>query len=70
MSRLIKDKEEINGDFYMGYSSKDGDDTIYFSNGKLEASAYSYEIGSVGFVELNKEQTKEIYLSMKRFYEK
>ena len=69
MSKLIKDEGEINGEIYSGYSSENGDDTLYFVNGKLEASAYSYEIGGVGNIDLNKKQTKEVYLSMKKFYE-
>jgi len=43
---------------------------LYFDNGQLEASAYSYEIGGVGNIKLNDEQTYEIYLFMKAFYEK
>ena len=53
---------------YCGYYNED--DSIYFDDGKLTASAYSYEIASVGNVELTEEQTKEVYKQMKRHFEK
>tara|TARA_R110000824_G_scaffold190775_1_gene372339 strand:- start:343 stop:564 length:222 start_codon:yes stop_codon:yes gene_type:complete len=68
---LIKDEgiDEMKQMFYSGFQSKDGNDSIYFDNGKIEATAYSYEIGSTGSVELNGEQTLELYLAMKKFYD-
>ena len=45
------------------------DNSLYFENGKLTAEAYSYQIDSIGEVELNPEQTREIYETMKAFYE-
>lgn len=69
---LIKD-EKLNDTnakgYYSGFTSKDGDNTLYFADGKMEASAYSYHIGGVGNVELNEEQTYDLFLAMKKFYD-
>lgn len=65
-NKLEKDiNKECNCYGYYG-----GHDSIYFEDGKLTASAYSYEIDGVGEVELTKEQTLEIYKGMKRYFEK
>ena len=69
---LIKDEKlnDTNAEgYYSGFQSKDGDDTIYFVDGVIEATAYSYEIGSVGSVELNREQTYELFMAMRKFYD-
>lgn len=66
---LIKDEKlnDTNAEgYYSGFQSKDGDDTIYFVDGVIEATAYSYEIGSV---ELNREQTYELFMAMRKFYD-
>lgn len=54
----------------LGFESKDGDNGIFFSNGELDASAYSYEISSVGSVSLDKQQTYAVYQAMKAYYKK
>lgn len=64
--KLEEDKNKEKN--YCGYYNEEN--SIYFDNGKLTASAYSYEIASVGDVELSEEQTKEVYRQMKRHFEK
>jgi len=65
--QLEKDTNDLS---YIGFTDvKNYDNTIYFNDGCLDASAYSYSISSAGSIELNKEQTYEIYLFMKEFYE-
>ena len=44
------------------------DSIVFDDNGVLYGSVYSYEIDSYGEFELNKEQTKELYLAMKKYY--
>lgn len=66
--QLQKDTNNLS---YTGFTdAKDRNNTMYFDNGHLEASAYSYEIGGTGSIQLDEEQTYEIYLFMKEFYEK
>ena len=55
--------------YYSGFKSRDGDDTIYFEDGIIEATAYSYEIATVGNVELSPSQTYNLFLAMKKYYE-
>lgn len=56
---------------YCGYyGGKENNDSIYFNNGKLEASTHSYEIDGVGTVELTEKQTLEIYKQMKKYFER
>jgi hypothetical protein len=62
-----KGNNEVDGS-YCGYY--DDEDSIYFVNGCLEATAYSYEIGSTGNINLNEEQTLNIYKVMKKHFEK
>ena len=66
-NNFVKDKDDKNYKYCGFYNDND---SLYFDNGKLTASAYSYEIGGVGNVELSEEQTKEIYKAMKRYFEK
>ena len=65
--------ENLNNDnetgYYSGFKSRDGDDTIYFEDGIIEATAYSYEIATVGNVELSPSQTYNLFLAMKKYYE-
>lgn len=47
-----------------------GEDEIgFYDDGTLYASAYSYYIDSFGELELTQEETKNLYLKMKEFYE-
>lgn len=69
-NKLTLDKDH-DGFKYCGYyGGNDNNDSIYFEDGELSSSAYSYEIGGVGNVKLSKQQTKEIYKIMKRYFEK
>lgn len=43
---------------------------INFNDGELSTSTYSYEIDSQGEYNLSKEQTYQLYLAMKEFFEK
>lgn len=69
--KLTLDKGTDKNNSYTGYyGGYENNDSIYFENGKLSASAYSYEIGGVGNIELSKDETLQIYKAMKRFFEK
>ena len=48
----------------------DSEDSIEFCDGELEATAYSYHISSCGSVELTKTQTRKMYETMKKYYER
>ena len=47
------------------------EDLIVFDSGTkhLYASAYSYEISSSGYVEIDEEETRQIYEQMKKVFE-
>lgn len=66
---LNKDEVFNDKNKYSGYCDKLGENDLYFDNGILEATAYSYEIGTSGTVSLTEEQTKEVYNFMKKYYE-
>jgi len=51
--------------FYKEYTGE-----IWFEDGKLSSSTYSYEIDSQGQYTLNYEQTYQLYLAMKECFEK
>lgn len=67
--KLIKDEEFSSESKHSGFCDKKGDNDLYFDNGVLNATAYSYEIGTSGTVSLNEEQTKQVYEFMKKYYE-
>lgn len=70
-NKLTKDSGEDKGVKYCGfYGGYDNNDSIYFENGELNATAYRYEIGGTGNVRLSKEETLEMYKAMKKFFEK
>ena len=48
---------------------KHTEDEIDFIDGVLYATTYSYEIASTGYYELTEEETKELYLKMKSYFE-
>jgi hypothetical protein len=50
------------------FNRKDGS-KISFDNGFLSTSVYSYEIDSVGDLELGAQETRELYEAMKKYYE-
>ena len=47
------------------YRYDNDQDILSFENGELNVSAYSYCIDSFGYVELDKQETKELYEAMK-----
>lgn len=49
-----------------GYSK---DSILFEEDGTLYACTYSYEISSYGEIELTKEETRELYLVMKKYFE-
>lgn len=59
--------------YFIGFHSNDGDDTVYFEDGEIKATAYSCLeigcVGSIGNVKLNKDQTYELFLAMKKYYD-
>ncbi len=66
----MKRQEDFKGgSFYCGYSDKKGEDSLFFDDGELEASVYSYEIASCGTITLDKLQTLNVYNAMKVYYE-
>ena len=44
------------------------DSVSFEEDGTLCACTYSYEIGSYGEIELTKEETKKLYLIMKKYF--
>lgn len=69
-NNLTKDKDERYNRYCGFYGGYQNNDSLYFDDGKLEASTYSYEIGGVGNIKLSIEETREIYKAMKRYFEK
>ena len=58
-------KIEPKSSFHKEYTGE-----IWFEDGKLSSSTYSYEIDSQGEYTLNYEQTYQLYLAMKEYFEK
>ena len=69
-NKLTKDKDEKSHKYCGFYGGCQDNDSLYFDDGRLEASTYSYEIGGVGNIKLSIKETKEIYKAMKRYFEK
>jgi len=66
----LKKDEKFDSDYkYSGYCDNKGDNDLYFDDGELTATAYSYEIATSGTITLDKKQTREVYEFMKRYYE-
>lgn len=69
-NKKLKLDRNIERNYCGWYGGYDNSDSIYFCEGKLTSTAYSYEIGGVGSIELTENQTLEIYKQMKRHFEK
>jgi len=65
---LLGDESSLDDTYFYCKSEYEG--SLDFSQGEIEFSNYSYEIGSTGRDTLNKEETKKLYLAMKNYYEK
>ena len=50
------------------HDEKDGSSVNFADDGTLSAMAYSYEISSVGEINLDAKETRKLYEVMKNFY--
>lgn len=69
--KLSKDQYiDVNRKYCGYYGGHNENDNLYFENGKLSAIIYPHGDGGFGAIELTIEQTKEIYKTMKLYFEK